>query len=870
MPDVGAVQPWWRGVRLVDGRTGATRWRAHLFPVSAKASGGQAEVLVAPDLDGDGVREMVIVSVLEGSSQPAIYVDAISGKHGTRLWWWKEDVQAYMPEIGRPQWWGHGPDGWPMLALPLGGERSDRMFRRLQREPVPQSVVHLLEASTGRERHTVLGLASAGFADLDGDGLTDLWGEADGELRLFAARRRRPGERWGGLTGPAPRSEVPAVCRAVGMFGAPDAAARTDLAINQAVDFDGDGVADALIAPVEAPGHIRHKTTGSITALARSGRDGRVIWRKQIDPLENWLEPQSGDTYELSAFPLPVGDIDRDGTADVIVRKWLGAGRLAKRRGVTLAVELLSGRTGATIWSGGPSLASSAFQGLSAVDWAEPCVVEANGTPDVIVGLNVAGARCSLARVSGRDGRVRWEAALSDAKVGYGGWVRFFDDFDGDGSADALVLLPGVPNMPRSDHALVAISLRTGKQLWSQELHYMFPSYAGEPHVGDVDGDGRPDVVTLEDFAAGKEPEPRIRVFDGRDGSLRWTWWLPKEQFPNPRSRAIALANFRGDGTRDVCLSFHSPYPGGRRILVLDSQGKERAHRDVVDAASSALKAGDLDGDGRDELLVSYGGRVHAWDRDLKELWSSPTSFETVDQIVPATPGPPREVILMPAVALDAATGRPRWTGQAPLVQSSPQFMPRMLDAGDATRPPLLLGDGLGATVCRVAMATEANGSIAPPRGQTVRVRGWAQNDPRWARPLPVAHGPCGRNWSGGILCEHGACARQCGIASDDSPAGGEAWAGVQSVGASDVAHRGRGSADFASDTRALAAGLPGVVALNGAARVLDGHGGGAADCLLCGRAGWQRDPRAVAGRPGAVGVECVDDGFCCGRMDLA
>ena len=196
MPDVGAVQPWWRGVRLVDGRTGATRWRAHLFPVSAKASGGQAEVLVAPDLDGDGVREMVIVSVLEGSSQPAIYVDAISGKHGTRLWWWKEDVQAYMPEIGRPQWWGHGPDGWPMLALPLGGERSDRMFRRLQREPVPQSVVHLLEASTGRERHTVLGLASAGFADLDGDGLTDLWGEADGELRAF---RGEAAEAWRAL-----------------------------------------------------------------------------------------------------------------------------------------------------------------------------------------------------------------------------------------------------------------------------------------------------------------------------------------------------------------------------------------------------------------------------------------------------------------------------------------------------------------------------------------------------------------------------------------------------------------------------------------------------------------------------------------------
>ena len=31
----------------------------------------------------------------------------------------------------------------------------------------------------------MIGLERAGFAELDGDGLVDLWGEVDGELRAF-------------------------------------------------------------------------------------------------------------------------------------------------------------------------------------------------------------------------------------------------------------------------------------------------------------------------------------------------------------------------------------------------------------------------------------------------------------------------------------------------------------------------------------------------------------------------------------------------------------------------------------------------------------------------------------------------------------
>ena len=94
---------------------------------------------------------------------------------------------------------GRGPDGWPLLALPLGGEAREPISILLREGPLAPPSIHFLEASTGREQHSLMGVASAKFADLDGDGLADLWGDFDGELRAF-------------------RGESPEAWRALGRF----------------------------------------------------------------------------------------------------------------------------------------------------------------------------------------------------------------------------------------------------------------------------------------------------------------------------------------------------------------------------------------------------------------------------------------------------------------------------------------------------------------------------------------------------------------------------------------------------------------------------------------------------------------------------
>ena len=268
----------YRGVRLIEGATGATRWQIAMSAATEDVKDRVAEVIAAPDLDQDGAGEIVTVSEVEAGKLVTIYVDAISGKDGRRLWSWNVSTQDQSPAIGRPVWWGHGPDGWPLLALPLGGESSDPTPSRFLAEFLAQPIVHVLEASSGRERHRVIGLARPGLADLDGDGLTDLWGEVDGELRAFRGEGPEAWRALGRFDGAGwPHGERGAflgktnVLRAFGLDEAPVDPARTG-----GVDLDGDGVGDVLIGDLQAPGTATQVRTGSHIAFV-SRRQGSCV-----------------------------------------------------------------------------------------------------------------------------------------------------------------------------------------------------------------------------------------------------------------------------------------------------------------------------------------------------------------------------------------------------------------------------------------------------------------------------------------------------------------------------------------------------------------------------------------------------------------
>ena len=136
---------------------------------------------------------------------------------------------------------------------------------------------------------------------------------------------------------------------------------------------------------------------------------------------------------------------------------------------------------------------------------------------------------------------------------------------------------------------LLAISLRDGKQLWSQPLRFRnLATVLGDLCVGDLDGDKRPEVVALEGSGDDGKSELGVRVFDGRDGKVRWAWKSGFVSNGTPAGQSVTLANLDGNGTRQVCVSFVSRRMFGRsrRVVVLDGSGKERARRDMAEADS--------------------------------------------------------------------------------------------------------------------------------------------------------------------------------------------------------------------------------------------------------------------------------------------
>ncbi len=772
VPDSGPQPPGngYRGVRFIDGLSGRTRWVRPMRP-ETQGGDGLIQALDAPDLDHDGVRDLVTTSFFLGryptsnrEGKPPVpervYVDALSGKDGHPLWWWHQDTPTDgLTPVWPLRWWGRGPDGWPLLAVPLGGPYS---FGGLGSSLNDPPIVFALEASTGRQVHAAVGLNRVGVADLDGDGLSDLWGEVEGQLRAF-------------------RGEAPEAWRALGSYHTAQDVTRRPISVHTpAADLDGDGIADTLVAGPTAPnpspnepignralgpfrtqgfarlGPPGGQTVGSRTVIARSGRDGHVIWKTELDPRRIWFERDHGEFYSLATHPQTRGDLDGDGTPDVIVQQfvrpqspqWI-------RRPATLPLRALSGRTGRHLWSAGLLPLGFEAYGYSSIEWIEAVDVESKGTPDLLVRHNApfvdpgsaalppnAPALPRLARVSGRDGRILWDVLLSEHpemnQVGVAP-LPGFGDLDGDGGLDAVAVLRGSPGSKRPDHELRAVSLRESKILWSLRLDFQnaFMTWP-QLEVADLDGDKRPEIIVSEQPAAGSTSKFAIKALDGRNGEALWAW--NEEPSTDPRNQGYAslqIARFDGDAKSSVCLGY-SRGNDVHRILTLDARGNQAARLELPQDANMFVNIADINGDGRDELVLIYGERIHALDRDMKELWSTPAKNVQIATIFAASPGRSGTVVIAPALGLDGSNGHRRWVGQAPHFWGYGPFQPGFLDPGDSSRLPLLISNGLGATVCRSALPTDSDGIDHSVRGEAVPP-GLARDDPRWIRPLPWA-----------------------------------------------------------------------------------------------------------------------------------
>jgi outer membrane protein assembly factor BamB/predicted Ser/Thr protein kinase len=715
VPHVGAVG---QGVRVLDGATGEARWDCPLWPAMKFAHDNSlVHLLAAPDLDADGTSDLVVVTRFRDSNQALpgyapgqtwAYVDAVSGKDGRRLWHWRTEINFWDTTPSGPVfWWGRGPDGWPMLAVPIGGDlapgvAAPRFYPFSSPDP---PVVHFLAGATGKEEHIIAGLSWPKTADLDGDGLTDLWGSVENKLRAF---RGGPPEPWRVLD-----------------------------RLDAASDLDGDGMTDVLSSHLQTLRTGLTETMESRTAIARSGRDGRVLWRTPLDPWDDWVFPWGSErAYGFHSVPLPRGDLDGDGAPDVLVSRTSDGPAAMNRSSVHLPLQALSGRTGRLLWPAGrlpprelPPSGNPVIEGTDVLACAP------RGAPDVLVLYDLFfqkvptrfDTQSRLARLSGRDGRVLWDVLLIEHMAGGNrrmGFVHQVADVDGDGALEIVMLLTSFATSGPRPRELRALSLEKGETRWRHQLQEgaaTSPDFA----IGDLDGDGRPEVVVSQQSYQDGQAAIEVAALDGQSAEPRWSWRGGEALDGSEKNLRLCLAAFDGNGRREICVSFDIAQ-GRRRVVILDAEGRERIGRDLEPVSMPTLRSVDLDGDGRDELLVHANGRLLACRGDLEEQWSWPTRAP-IREMIPASPGRPATVVLSPSLGLDGATGRPIWSG------GPARSILRAAD--DKGRPHVLAGPD-GTTLCRAAMPVSTDGTERPAQGVPATA-GALQDDPRWERPLP-------------------------------------------------------------------------------------------------------------------------------------
>jgi len=359
--------------------------------------------------------------------------------------------------------------------------------------------------------------------------------------------------------------------------------------VARAGDLDGDGVGDLIVG---APYSSLGVTVGGM-ARAYSGRTGAV--------LHTWLGATTGAGFGWSVSA--AGDVNKDGIDDVAIGEpWVAPGG---------KVHLYSGLSYALLYSrnglAGENNGTSVGGGLD---------VNGDGYDDVIAGTTAAYGTVRV--YNGNPATILstiWTWSGDAPADFFGRAVAAAGDLDGDGYGDVVVGAPLNDANGSGAGQVRAFSGHTGSSL---AIWTWFGDSLGDglgeavAGAGDVDGDGRDDVIAGAPNDDDLGPDRGLaRIYSGRTGEVLRTLHGDPDWYHFGTSVA-GLGDLDGDGLSEVAVG--GTHGGGAyfRGAVRVFSGATGAELYTVYGESfeayelglSAANAGDLNGDGRNDLIV--------------------------------------------------------------------------------------------------------------------------------------------------------------------------------------------------------------------------------------------------------------------------
>ena len=319
----------------------------------------------------------------------------------------------------------------------------------------------------------------------------------------------------------------------------------------------------------------------------------------------------------VGASVASAGDVDGDGRAEILIGAPLfggnaGAAYLYDHDGVTLLAQI-----------NGAANAQLGYCVASAGD------VDGDGRPEILIGAPSPTAGGGAAYLYDHDGTTLLAQINGPAGARFGQSVASAGDVDGDGRAEILIGAYEADPGGRADAGSAYLYDHDGTTLLAQidgaaagdKLGYSVAS------AGDVDGDGRAEILIGAYYAApgGRADAGSTYLYDHDGATL-----LAQIDGPGAGDKlgtSVASAgDVDGDGRAEILIGATDGGLGGPggpgSVYLYDHDGTTLMAQINGDAVGDSLgnyvaSAGDVDGDGRAEILIGAtfadpGGRANA------------------------------------------------------------------------------------------------------------------------------------------------------------------------------------------------------------------------------------------------------------------
>ena len=174
-------------------------------------------------------------------------------------------------------------------------------------------------------------------------------------------------------------------------------------------------------------------------------------------------------------------------------------------------------------------------------------------------------------------------------------------DLNGDGTADVIAVPIG--------STLISAFRPTGGAPFRT-----IDAFGGEINgpvsiaAGNLTGDARAEIVAAAPTYSGAE----VKIFNPASGTAEAALYPYGGE--SVSSVAVAIGDVNGDGRQDIVLSADTP--GGTEVKAVDADGVQLADFYVLDSSivpGASIAAGDLDGDGKAEIVLGGGPTTAPW-----------------------------------------------------------------------------------------------------------------------------------------------------------------------------------------------------------------------------------------------------------------